>query len=102
MNYYERLDKIRQDYPELTFDNNGYEYLSADVKERHENQIEEITDILSEAVPGFIKFNNFKPRKDGSFDVRMQVDWCYGTDSKLGFFDGVDYVCLESFKGLEQ
>ena len=82
---YKRLVELKNDYPNLTFDNNGYEYLDPSVREAHKAQIEEIEGILKTIVPRFVRFENFKPRKNGSFAVRMQTRW---SDS----FTGVQYI----------
>lgn len=69
------LSDFQREYPELTFDNSGYEYLSKDIQDKYAVQIAEIESILKEVVEGFVEFNNFKPRKDGSVDVRVQYKW---------------------------
>ena len=91
---YDRLVDLKNTYPELTFNNDGYEYLSREVKESHKAQIEEISAILKETVFGFVRFDNFKPRKNGSFAVRMQTKW-----SEM--FTGVQYNDIEDFKNEE-
>ena len=96
--YYKRLNKIRQEYPELTFNNNGYEYLSSKIKEKHKKQIEEISEILKDTIPGFERFDNFRVENDGAFSVRIQCNYSHGTDYL--YFIGVDYIDLENFKNL--
>jgi hypothetical protein len=91
---YDRLVEIKNTYPELTFDNHGYEYLSQEVKELHKAQIEEISTILKDTVVGFVRFDNFKPRKNGLFAVRMQAKWSEN-------FTGVRYNEIEDFKNEE-
>lgn len=87
---YEMLIKIQKDFPELTFDNNGYEYLDKEVKERHKEQINIISEILKKEINGFVRFDNFKPRKNGTFDVRIQYQWSIN-------FHGVGYLNIEDF-----
>lgn len=91
MSYYEKLNALRIAYPELTYDNSGYAEISNDVKQRNQDGIEEIESVLKLAIPGFVRFQNFKPRKDGSFAIRCQTEW-----SK--FFTGVTYIPLTDFK----
>lgn len=79
-----RLTELKEQFPDLTFDNNGYQYLSPAIKERHKEQIEEISSIMKEQFPHFVRFDNFKPRKDGTFAIRCQTHW----DSS---FVGVEY-----------
>ena len=91
---YDRLVEIKNTYTELTFNNDGYQYLRPEVKEAHKAQVEEISAILKEEVQGFVRFDNFKPRKSGSFAVRMQVHW----DER---FIGVQYNDILDFKNEE-
>jgi len=91
---YETLIKIQKEFPELTFDNNGYEYLDKEVKERHKEQIDLISEILKKEINGFVRFDNFKPRKNGTFDVRVQYYWDIN-------FKGVGYFNIEDFKEYE-
>ena len=82
----------QQNYPELTFDNNGYEYLKAEIQESHKVIIDKISKILKRQVKGFSRFDNFKPRKDkNTFDVRCQYYWDIG-------FCGVGYFNIKEFK----
>jgi len=90
MTNHEKLIAYQKDYPELTLDNQGYQYLSLKIQEERKKEIEEISKILKETVEGFRKFNNFKPRKNGSFDVRVQYAW----DER---FDGVGYFPINDF-----
>ena len=87
----DRIIKIKKQYPELTFDNDGYEYLSREVREKHKEQIKEIESILKQIIERFSEFNNFVPRKDGSFDVRCQ----YGWDA---YFTGVGYFSMSELR----
>ena len=88
---YEKLIEYQKNYPALTFDNNGYEYLPMEVRETHKEQITEIETLLNGVVEGFVKFNNFKPRRDGSFAIRHQ---CYWDET----FIGVGYIEIDKLK----
>lgn len=88
-----RLMEIREQYPELTFNNEGYQYIKPEVREAHKEQIEEISTILKAQDPDIVKFNNFKPRKDGTFSIRCQG---YYDRSSSGFV-GVMYLQKEHF-----
>jgi len=90
MKNYNRLKEIQTKYPTLTFDNDGYEYIFKE-KEKLKDVVSEIESILKEEIEGFVRFDNFKPRKDGSFAVRCQYKW----DSS---FIGVGYFGIEEFK----
>lgn len=91
INFYEELNKLREQYPELTFDNEGYENIPDDVRERNIEGNQKIEELLNKSVHAFVKFQNFKPRKDGSFAIRCQTMWS-------DFFQGVSYFPLENFK----
>ena len=88
---YERLVELKNSNPELVFNNNGYQYLSKETKESHKPQIEEIEAILKGVVEGFVNFDNFKPRENGTFAVRVQAHY---NDR----FTGVIYFDIEEFK----
>lgn len=90
-NIYNMLKEYKQQYPKLTFDNDGYEYLSIEIKESHKKQIEEINNILKKIITGYVEFNNFKPQKNGSFSIRYQYNW-------NEHFIGVGYANIEDFK----
>jgi len=93
--YYYQLVLFQKRYPELTFDNNGYQYLSREVQEKFKKEIDEISAILRETIKGFSKFNHFKPSKDGSFCVRCQYSW---SDR----FIGVGYFNINGFREFEE
>jgi hypothetical protein len=93
--YYNKLIMFQKKYPELTLNNNGYEYLNKEIQEKFKKQIKEISDILKIVIPEFVKFNNFKPRKDGSFSVRCQQHY-----DKT--FKGVGYFHITDFKKFKE
>lgn len=90
-NFFDELSQCITDYPELVFNNNGYEQLPHDVIERNRQGIDKIEEILRVSVEDFIRFQNFKPRNDGSIDIRCQTQWS-------DHFQGVSYFPLENFK----
>lgn len=91
INYFEELNRLREQYPELTFNNHGYENIPKDVRARNQEGHDAIEDLLKKSVYGFVRFQNFIPRKDGSFAIRCQTRW-------PDFFVGVSYFPLEDFK----
>ncbi len=90
MDNFDKLKDIRDNYPELTLDNKGYETLSLEVRQKHADVIKELHEILKEEIKGFSHFNNFKPSDDNKVIVRLQYD--YNWDSDNPTFIGVDYV----------
>ncbi len=99
MNKLKTMSYYQANFPQLTFDNDGYQYLSKEVKESHKSQIVEIESILKRVIEGFVCFNNFKPLRKGGFEVRCQQHW----EGDTGFI-GVNYIsmtriddCIEEF-----
>lgn len=93
MNAYNALTKLMRENPSLIFSNDGYENLPATVVEANKDAIDSVEEILKRCVKGFVSFQNFKPREDGSIAVRYQV---YYNDERS--FRGVAYTPLEDFK----
>lgn len=89
---YDRLTQIMSENPDLIFNNGGYEYLSKEVIAANKDAITEIEKIMRQCVKDFVYFNNFKPRKDGSYAVRCQI---YYNDDRS--FIGVAYISLDKF-----
>jgi len=70
------LKQLSKKYPKLTFQNEGYEYIKkSDLSQSDLDAIDEISEILKSKVEGFVKFFNFKERKDGSLVVRLDYQW---------------------------
>lgn len=90
-NFFDELTQCINRYPELVFDNDGYEQLPREVIERNREGINKIEAILKVCVSDFCSFQNFKPRKDGSIAIRCQTRWS-------DYFRGVSYFPLENFK----
>ena len=95
MDYYEELVKLYQEYPELTFQNKGYQYLPQEVKERNKEGIDKINAILEKTIEGFVRFDNFKNRPDKNFWIRCQTKWSPD-------FTGVNYFKIEDFKKVSE
>ena len=85
-----KIIEIQSNFPKLTFQNEGYQYLSKEIKENHKKEIAEIESILKKEIKGFVRFDNFKINKDGSFSVRCQYYW----DNS---FKGVGYFNINEF-----
>ena len=86
----QKLIEFKKIFPELTFDNNGYEYLSPEIRDKYKKEIGEISEIMKSLDPDFLGFNNFKPRRDGSFSIRYQ---CYY--DRISYFKGVHYLPID-------
>jgi hypothetical protein len=81
------LTELMQSNPDLVFNNDGYENLSPEIVEANKDAIQRIEAILRSKIEGFVWFQNFKPRSDGSFDARYQVRYS-------PHFTGVAYTPL--------
>ena len=83
---YNLLLSIQQEYPKLTFQNNGYEYIDKkSFSEEDAQKFAEVTEILKNHIEGFVKFNNFLYDKQNELNVRFQYKW----DTS---FTGVGYL----------
>ncbi|PZT97277.1 MAG: hypothetical protein DI622_22960, partial [Chryseobacterium sp.] len=69
---FNRLKEIKENFPELTYIAKGYDGLSREIVDKHTEQINEITEILKSEFSNFRRFQNFTPRKDGTFSIRCQ------------------------------
>lgn len=87
---YNRLREIQDEYPDLTYNNKGYESLSREAFDKHKDLLDEITEICKETVNGFSSFNHFKKRKDGTVVLRLQYKW-----SDSPHFTGVGYFNVD-------
>jgi len=99
---YDRLIAIYNFYPNLTYQNKGYDYpnkskWSVDDLAAHK----EVTEILKKSIVGFSEFNHFKNRKDGEPVFRFQYNWTADESSGLPFI-GVGYLEIqELFTGFK-
>ena len=94
------LVALFDDHPELCFQNNGYEYLSPDVRADKAEQIARIEEILKAHVAGFFRFFNFKMSEDKGIVMRFDYDW--GATSGM-HFTGVGYLGVdELLNGFEK
>jgi len=85
---YDLLKSIQKDYPILTFQNNGYEYINKNMfSEMDKIAFDNIHNILAKAIVGFVRFDNFKLSKKGEIRIRFQYYW----DER---FAGVGYLDL--------
>lgn len=92
----ELLD-IFNNYPALTLQNNGYEYIrKSELSEEDKNKLDRVSEILRKAVVGFSEFSNFRRhKKSGKVEIRLQYDWT-AHDRSLGIpFTGAGYILLD-------
>ncbi len=92
---YDRLLAIQKEYPNLTYQNKGYEYPNriAWVEEEH-NAFREVEDILNKSIKGFSALNHFRlSKKDGEIQLRFQYNW--GAEDNSMPFIGVGYILVD-------
>jgi len=93
---YNLLKSIQKKFLNITFQNDGYQYLEAHIaltaKDRQAIRI--VTLILSKCIHHFHSFNNFKIRKNGDVTVRVQYNW----DPDHRGFVGVGYIPLNQLR----
>lgn len=103
--YYNRLVELQKEYPKLTYQNRGYDTIPHDIWDAHKEQVDEITEILSDSLLGFQKFQNFKLRDNGDIVIRLKYFW----DTRfvgvgyfnIGFWNEEEHQkCVESVKEL--
>ena len=83
------LKTILKKHPALIYDNEGYDNIDkSTLSELDLKAIEEINSILKEKIEGYKYFQNFKPRKDGTFAIRCQCAYS-------PHFTGVVYIPME-------
>lgn len=108
---YDKLLSIQKEFPALTFQNNGYEYLNmSKLTEIELKKFKEAESILKKCILGFSKFNHFKidklkETKQEVLVVRFQYNWTADDDySKNPLpFTGVGYLEVEElFKGFRE
>lgn len=100
---YLNLVKIQEDFPSITFQNDGYEYLKkSSLSEEAKAAIVQIDLILKDCIKGYIEFCNFKI---GSGGVKIRFDYNWNADSEIpqASFIGVGYLYLEElFLGFKE
>lgn len=84
-----KLLGIFTDFPALSFQNNGYEYLNfSKLTDLEKEKFKEAEDILRKHIHGFSKFNHFKVNRNGEPQLRFQYAWDVS-------FTGVGYLLID-------
>jgi hypothetical protein len=86
---YNLLKSIQESYPNLTYQNTGYDYPDKSKWDNEDKkQFDIVTDILKKIITGFVEFNNFTVSKEKGVRLRFQYYW----DKS---FIGVGYLKLD-------
>lgn len=102
---YDKLISIQKEYPALTFQNEGYQYLNkSKLTEIELEKFKEAESILNKAILGFSEFNHFKySKKNGELQVRFQYEWTADEENSRISFTGVGYLEVkELLKGFRE
>lgn len=84
------LLQIQKNFPKLTFQNNGYEYINKSTfTDDDMNAFNRVTEILNDHIKGFSRFDNFRlTEKTKEVQIRIQYYWDIS-------FRGVGYLLLD-------
>lgn len=87
-NEYDTLLSIQQNYPKLTFQNNGFEYIDRrEFSDAEKTADTKVTEILRNHIKDFVRFDNFTLNKKGEIRARFQYHYDIN-------FTGVGYITL--------
>ena len=94
---YDKLTDIQKTYPELTYQNHGYDTLIREALQIDAlNALKEAEAIIKKHIKGCVSFNHFKLNKQKEIELRVQYHY---SDS----FTGVGYLKLsELLNGFEK
>ncbi len=100
----DRLLEIQKTYPNLTYNNKGYDYLNFSRLTPEELQhFKEAEEIIKTSIKGFSKFNHFKPSKTKPELPMIRFQYNYTADEPNGLpFTGVGYLFVhELYHGFD-
>lgn len=98
---YDKLLEIQKNYPKLTFQNKGFEYINKpELSEDDKVVYAKVGDMLSRHIKGFVQFNNFRIGTDRISQkehlcVRFQYQWDADAEIRTYPFTGVGYLTFE-------
>lgn len=94
---HDQLLEIFEEFPKLTLQNKGYEYIGKNkLTEIEKTKITEIESILKRSIHGFSSFTNFK-LDDKTQEIKIRLQYDYASDGGNGahHFIGVGYILLD-------
>lgn len=90
---YNQLVRIQQQYPNLTYQNTGYDNVDkSKFTEKDWEMFKFVENTLRNHIHYFSSFNHFKLRPDGTVVLRFQYNWDGGGNGAS--FIGVGYLKL--------
>jgi len=91
---HKKLLGIFTEYPNLTLQNKGYEYIDkSKFSDTEKIKHEEVVTILKKTIRGFSSFSNFYIDSKQRIQIRVQYDYSWG-ETTINFI-GVGYVLLD-------
>lgn len=92
---YDMLTRIQKEHPALTFNNEGFEYISkSNLSDADKWALKQVEDILSDSITGFQRFDNFREKSLGEVELRFQYNWIADDLDRISFI-GVGYLKLD-------
>ena len=93
----EFLESIFKEYPALTLQNKGYEYIGKDkLNEEDKVAIKEVEHLLQHKIVGFVYFDNFRLNNNKEIQIRFHYNW--GAEDQSMPFTGVGYITLNELQ----
>lgn len=93
---HKKLLDIYKDFPALTLQNKGYQYIQKDkLTDVEKEKMKEVSAILSSSIKGYNSFSNFRLSKEGRPEIRLQYN--YNHDGGIPFV-GVGYILIDELK----
>lgn len=110
---YNLLKSIQENYPNLTYQNTGYDYPNKSKwSDEDKRQFNIVTDILKKTIKDFVEFNHFKINKNDNDAVvlRFQYKWSNSfigvgyvkLDELLNGFDKTEFIMAKESKSLTE
>lgn len=92
---YDRLLHLYTTHPNLTYENKGYDEIDkSKLSPEDISAFKEVESVLSKAIKGFVRFQNFRTREHG-VQLRFQYDWSADdTHPPIVRFTGVGFLML--------
>ena len=98
---YDTLLQIKKDFPALSFQNVGYQYINRDRFSAEEKAADaQVMEILKKHIKGVVSFDNFtfrtnKITKEKVWRVRFQYNWTADEIDRRISFTGVGYILID-------
>jgi len=90
---YDVLIEIQKNFPKLTFQHNGYEYIDkSKLSEEDLKAWKEVENLLKKAIKGFDCFKNFCHTKKGISQIRFDYGWGWTLENEVAVHKGISFT----------